>query len=669
MEPSDFLRSVANVTDRLSNAPIRCYLTLPWLQAICVFVLLLASDTHLSSAAEPDEEGLVAYWSFDGTDGARVEDVSGKGHHGTILGKAKQKEGVRGKSLCLDGSRDYVSVPDDGTLDFSDATFSVTAWVNVYALPSEQQMIVGKNVYSANQREWGLMLDRDNRFRFYLRHDGQWKTVESRVIPVPGRWYHITVTVQAGQASLYLNGAQEGQAKLGTPIPNTAAPLTIGGINDGGWLRQMLFGAVDEIRLYNRVLSSEEVKATYVPVSATHDMPEDRRYLLWDSSKPVPRAAEATLLEDVEFIVVKAREPEMDGYNWLHGAAIVRHKGALYVSFGHNKGSENTATEEARGRKSTDGGKTWGPVFTIDVGNEPNLAVSHGVFLSHQGQLWAFHGSFYNRMQQLHTRAYVLNEDTDCWEFQGIVAEDGFWPTQEPLRMNNGNWIMAGICVGNGYGGSDDPAAVAISHGDDLTHWDVVRVPKPKDMEMWGESTVIVERGIGFQPAGSDQGNVGARHIPPITCIARYRKPIALASASEDSGRTWPEIRESNLPMAASKPYAGILSTGQRYLICTTTADSGNRRSPLTIAVSRPGERVFSKIYRIRDAAMSEQQSHVSQQHGPRIESHPQCRLSYPYAAEYDGKLYVVYSNDGSRGGNRNSCELAIIPVEKLRAE
>jgi hypothetical protein len=117
-------------------------------------------------------------------------------------------------------------------------------------------------------------------------------------------------------------------------------------------------------------------------------------------------------------------------------------------------------------------------------------------------------------------------------------------------------------------------------------------------------------------------------------------------------------MRESNLPMAASKPYAGLLSTGQRYLICTTTADSGNRRSPLTIALSRPGEKLFSRIWRIRNAV-----------HDGPGESHPNCRLSYPYAAEHEGKLYVIYSNDGARGGNRNSAELAIIPTEALQVE
>ena len=75
-----------------------------------------------------------------------------------------------------------------------------------------------------------------------------------------------------------------------------------------------------------------------------------------------------------------------------------------------------------------------------------------------------------------------------------------------------------------------------------------------------------------------------------ITNIARYgSKALALVSTSEDHGRTWTPAAASNLPMATSKPYAGTLSTGQRYLVCTTTADTGGKRSPLTIAVSKPG--------------------------------------------------------------------------------
>lgn len=371
-------------------------------------------------------------------------------------------------------------------------------------------------------------------------------------------------------------------------------------------------------------------------VPAAEPAPAEDRFVLWDPARSVPTSAEAPLLEGVEFVVVKPRVPEVDGYNWLHGAAACWHGATLYASFGHNRGSENTASEVANGRASADGGKTWGPLFAIDDGDTANPAVSHGVFLSHRGELWAFHGSFYDRMRKVHARAYVLDEPTGRWEARGVVAENGFWPLQEPLKMDDGNWIMAGISVAGGYGGTDDPAAVALSHGDDLTRWDVIAIPKPDDLEMWGESTVIVDG-------------------PHVLNIARWGRPIALAAESNDYGRTWTEMRQSNLPMAASKPYAGVLSTGRRYLIGTTTADAGNRRSPLTIALSRPGEKVFSTIYRIRDAVCD----------GPG-ESDPGCRLSYPYAAEHEGKLYVIYSNDGARGGNRNSCELAIVPLRSL---
>lgn len=362
-------------------------------------------------------------------------------------------------------------------------------------------------------------------------------------------------------------------------------------------------------------------------------------YVLWAPGKPMPKAAECPQLDDVEFVVIKPREPEADGYNWLHGVAVCWHKGKLYASFGHNKGHENTATEEARGRTSSDGGKTWGEVFTMDPG-EDNLAISHGVFLSHDGQLWAFMGAFYDHFQRTHTRAYLLDEQTGRWQPKGAVVDEGFWPMQEPVKMDDGNWIMSGCRVGRGYN-RDHLPAVAISDGDNLTKWRMVVIPKDDCVgDIWGESTVLVD--------GSWVMNV-----------SRYgQEAWALVAVSEDYGRTWTNSRPSNLPMATSKPYTGTLSTGQHYLVCTTTADSGGRRSPLTIAVTRPGERVFSAVYRVRDAV-----------HDGPGESHENARLSYPYAVEHEGKLYVAYSNCGGRGANRNSAEMAVIPIEKLVAE
>jgi len=297
---------------------------------------------------------------------------------------------------------------------------------------------------------------------------------------------------------------------------------------------------------------------------------------------------------------------------------------------------------------SEDAGKTWSDVRTMDAGEGP-VGVSHGSFLSHDGRLWAFMGAYTGTMQGIHTRAYQLNETSGTFEPLGTVIEGGFWPMQEPIKMDDGNWIMAGITAGgDAPAGGKNPAAVAISHGDDLRKWDLVPIPQlPGLGKVWGESTVIVE---------------GKR----ITNISRYgAEARALVSTSDDFGRSWTAMRPSDLPMATSKPYAGVLSTGQRYLVCSTSADSGGRRSPLTIALSRPGEETFSKVFVIRHALFPA---------GPG-ESHERASLSYPYAIEHDGHLYVGYSNSGDKSTrvgegrelwNNNSAELSVIPLSDL---
>ena len=80
---------------------------------------------------------------------------------------------------------------------------------------------------------------------------------------------------------------------------------------------------------------------------------------LWSGESAVPASADIKVLKDTTFHVIKKWEPDVDGYNWLHGVALAWHKGKLYASFGHNKGHENTVTEAARYCVSVDGGQSW----------------------------------------------------------------------------------------------------------------------------------------------------------------------------------------------------------------------------------------------------------------------------------------------------------------------
>lgn len=566
-------------------------------------------------------------WSFEASDSARL----------SLKGKASPVVGVEGRAQSLDGRSLFV-VPDSTGYAPNDPGFTLTLWVNPYDPGNEQQILAGKNRYSQNQREWGVMIDRDGSLRLYVWQDG-WKTIAATKKPQPGHWHQVGVVVRPGEAELWLDGEKAGSQALSQPLQRTAAKLTFGGIDDAGRIRQTFFGALDEAHHLDRPLNPQEMAAAYRPHNAILSIPEPpSRFPLWDETEPLDVAADLPELTGVDFHVIKKWDQPNDGYTFLHGVGLAWHDGKLYASFGHNKGAENTVTEEAQYRVSDDGGKTWGPLQVIDAGDEENLAVSHGVFLSHQGKLWAFQGAYNGFMENIHTRAYTLNDKTGQWTRHGVVIENGFWPMNQPVKMADGNWIMAGGSFAPYSNDKIFPAAVAISHADDLTRWDFVRIETAEEIHrMWGESSIIVDG-------------------PNITNVARYGGgAAALVATSADYGRSWTESQVSNLPMATSKPAAGTLSNGQRYVVCTTARNNGGKRTPLTIAVSRPGEAKLSHVFVLRRSTYNgagESAEHLS--------------LSYPCAIEHEGKLYVGFSNNGGRKGNLNSAELAIVPITSL---
>lgn len=350
-------------------------------------------------------------------------------------------------------------------------------------------------------------------------------------------------------------------------------------------------------------------------------------YGVWKSGEAVPTVKE---LERVKAYIttIKPFEPEADGYVFLHGVAIAKFKGRLYCSWAHNKVRENSADEEVNYAVSDDNGRTWSECIKGNLLPDFDGAVSHGVFLVYDERLYFFAPRYKGHMgkEMMQTCAFVFDEQSECFAFAGVVLDDRFWPMCEPVLMEDGNYIMPGIYVGSGYRAPDNAAAVAISNGGDVLHWRMVKVPFSDNIKVWGECTIVV-----------DGSNV------KMYCREHSGKRIALFSESFDFGNTWTVMDATDLPMIDSKPYAGTLSDGRRYLICSCASDI-KLRDPLTVAIARKGEDTFSKIYTI-DSGKT---------------------LSYPYAIEIDKRLYVAYSST-TEGHNRNSAMLAVIDIEDLK--
>jgi hypothetical protein len=328
-----------------------------------------------------------------------------------------------------------------------------------------------------------------------------------------------------------------------------------------------------------------------------------------------------------------------DGYKFLHGAAIVQHKGVLYANWANSPTNENGPHETLQGRRSKDKGETWSDLEVIGPGFKTNERHSHGVLFVHKQELWTICSRFGarqppgKRFPGLQGEAFVLDEKTDRWKSRGIVMKN-CWPYDQPVRMPNGNFITGGQ-------DKDGLPVVAISHGDDFSKWDSVLIPYDSRLKpAFAETTVCVSSpetsGIKTKPEKNT-----------LTAIIRGGSNVAWVATSKDSGRTWSKAGPSNLPMPRSKAYFGKLSTGQLYLISNL-----KDRNTLVISVSKPGEQTLSKMWRIR--------------HGksvpPRYPGGAKGKQwSYPYAHEYDGQLYVVYSI------GKEDCGLSVLPIQSLK--
>lgn len=567
--------------------------------------------------------GPLARWTFDQGSPA---DASGNGHDGTATGAAKWAAGVDGKAFLGDGTSARVEVPDSPAFDFRAKDFTVCAWVNSYRSRSIQQMVVGKNCYAANQREWGLLLEADGHFRFYIQRDG-WQKVTSSTWAQAGVWTHLAAVVRGEETELFVNGESVGKARTGKPAAHTSAPVSIGGLGNRGQAMQHWLGAIDEVAVYDHALTIAEIAAMQRQNLPKHEVETVtvETYRIWDGDLP-PAEADLPFVAGTRYVTIKKREPEKDGFKWLHGVAVAPYRGTLFATWGENQGAENTVTEINRGSRSRDGGLTWSAPEVIGPGSAEE-GNSHGVFLEHQDKLWCFMARFGNGKGQfpgLGMDAYTLDAAANTWQRQGLVAP-GIWPLKAPEKLADGNWFVPG-CDENWR------AAVAISHGDDLTQWDAIKLPVGGLVHT--EATAWVD---------------GAE----IVAILRNQAPLqegpvrAAVSVSRDYGRTWTESVESNFPMVTSKPFAGVLSTGQRFLVANVCRANSNSRNCLAIAVGRPGEKTLCRMWRL-DAGMG---------------------LSYPDACEHDGKLYVAYSWTEASGGNQNSAKLAILPVASLAVD
>ncbi|MBN1861610.1 MAG: right-handed parallel beta-helix repeat-containing protein, partial [Candidatus Thermoplasmatota archaeon] len=217
-------------------------------------------DNHIVKVTSQsiDTNGLVAYWNFNEGSGTIAHDNSGNGHNGTIY-NASWTTGKIGKALYFDGNYDYVlQNPFNG---FPTAQITVAFWMNTSDTTQEDGCAFS---YACTNATNEFVITNYSNFTFVI-HDQL--VGNSGISTNDGFWHHIAVTWNSsdGQLLFYKDGILEfsGTGFIGGLLsPNGS--VAIGGDQDsvgGGWESYQFFkGIIDEVRIYNRTLTQDEIQ-------------------------------------------------------------------------------------------------------------------------------------------------------------------------------------------------------------------------------------------------------------------------------------------------------------------------------------------------------------------------------------------------------------------------
>lgn len=208
--------------------------------------------------------GLVAYYPFNGN----ANDASGNGNNGILYGGTiltADRFGQTNAAYDFDGSSAYVAIPQNAVLNSLTTNFTLSVWIWQRGAIAEGYRIVDKCT-AGTPNGWTFdTLGCTGRGGHALRLEAANNANSCNVIGGTDyslmQWHHVVATVSGTNGMVYLDGKLDGTGSVGD-IPVNTLDVYIGLEHPGGsgfWFN----GKIDDVRIYGRTLSADEVAVLY----------------------------------------------------------------------------------------------------------------------------------------------------------------------------------------------------------------------------------------------------------------------------------------------------------------------------------------------------------------------------------------------------------------------
>ncbi|MDA1193177.1 MAG: LamG domain-containing protein, partial [Candidatus Poribacteria bacterium] len=194
----------------------------------------------------------VGAWLMNGDNGNEVTDISGRNHHGQVIGAAEWTEGVFGNAFESAGSR--VEVPHHD--DFVTPTFTLMAWINVDVIPNDWGMtILAKDQWP--NRNYAMYVAQNAgtvHFAFGTAAQQDVGNFNGKTLIADGEWHHAVMTYDLEMRRIYVDGVLDGEQPSNAQPGNPGSPVLIGRVTGG---------LIDEVLIANEALEAADIAPAY----------------------------------------------------------------------------------------------------------------------------------------------------------------------------------------------------------------------------------------------------------------------------------------------------------------------------------------------------------------------------------------------------------------------
>jgi hypothetical protein len=225
-----------------------------------IAILGLATISMAQLPSNIPSDGLVGYWPFNGN----ANDESVNGNNGTVNGAilSSDRFGNSNAAYSFDGIDDWILIENQEQFNFNNR-FTINAWINTNTVLGTKKIVTKLQDCDDSY----ILQLTNNQIDFQLAQGcGNWISYNNIQENLLNNWHALTATfdIDSALVKLYFDGGLISEQARDSQVTSSTANLVFGNFfNNGMYPDQLFFGLIDDIGVWNRALTQEEITSLY----------------------------------------------------------------------------------------------------------------------------------------------------------------------------------------------------------------------------------------------------------------------------------------------------------------------------------------------------------------------------------------------------------------------